>query len=930
MIRSDLFKRFCLAGLMLIISLLVLNIYSIKAKIQDQFPLAASALLFSDTFDRPDNNLIGNGWIEVEASGAQLGILDNRLCFLDTSDVPNRPIAQIDFQQVSSGELLWNFNFDWIRITQEGTYRVFMQMGDQVLLSSDNQNYGVGVNLVWTRINDIHQTLGYRQAGVDTAISAVSGPTDFSVLVNLDKHTFQVSLDGEVIQPDIPFDNHVNINSVRFFSDVLNDEYFSGRCFDNLSLETLSTIPPTQTPTPTSTNTLVPTSTIFSTNTPLPSVTPTETLIPTAIPTATEIATSTLAPTLTPTVLPTATDIATSTTVPTHTPTVPATPTPIPSTLIIFSDAFDRPDSSSIGNEWVEVEATGAEVGILDDRLCFLDTSDVPTRPLAQVDFQQVSDGELEWNFDFDWTRIAQEGTYRVFMQLGENALMNNYDQNNGVGVNLVWTRINDIHQTLGYRQADVDTALRVVSGPTSFSVLVNLDTHTYQISLDGEVIQTDIPFDNQVNIDTLRFFSDVLNDEFFSGRCFDNLSLETLSTIPPTQTPLPTNTLTPTPLPTNTPTPTPLPTNTPTPTDPATPTPIPSFSLYQSVEFVLTGPNSIGMGTPNPFQIEVEITLSGPGGQTYTVPGFFDGDGNGGMDGSTWKVRFNPDVPGSWTFISSSVEPLLDGHIGTFNVIDDRVCQTYQPGGLPEFDCVGRLEHTGDHYLRFSNGTYWLKGGEDDPEDFLAPGINAGFSNKYQAIDYLASQGANSLYMMLNNVGGDGNNVWPWVGATSSEAQNNHERFDLVKLTEWEDLFAYLQSRGMVLHLVFEDDSGWTGFNHALFYRQMIARFGHHKGLIWNISEEYNENYTADQVKAFAQLVRDLDPYEHPITVHLFGSLDNWLPFVGDDRFDMTSFQTEKTPVNSEAAAWFDQVENSGRIIPISFDETGQIGTLD
>ncbi|HUV27271.1 MAG TPA: hypothetical protein VMW34_07870, partial [Anaerolineales bacterium] len=350
MIRSDLFKRFCLAGLMLIISLLVLNIYSIKAKIQDQFPLAASALLFSDTFDRPDSNLIGNGWIEVEDSGAQLGILDNRLCFLDTSDVPNRPIAQIDFQQVSSGELLWNFNFDWIRITQEGTYRVFMQLGDQVQFSSDNQNNGVAVNLVWTRINDVHQTLGFRQAGVDTAISAVSGPTDFSVLVNLDKHTFQVSLDGEVIQPDIPFDNHVNINSVRFFSDVLNDEYFSGRCFDNLSLETLSTIPPTQTPTPTptSTNTLVPTSTIFSTNTPLPSVTPTETLIPTAIPTATEIATSTLAPTLTPTVLPTATDIATSTTVPTHTPTVPATPTPKPSILIKFNDAFNRPDSSSI------------------------------------------------------------------------------------------------------------------------------------------------------------------------------------------------------------------------------------------------------------------------------------------------------------------------------------------------------------------------------------------------------------------------------------------------------------------------------------------------------------------------------------------------------------------------------------------------------
>ena len=28
----------------------------------------------------------------------------------------------------------------------------------------------------------------------------------------------------------------------------------------------------------------------------------------------------------------------------------------------------------------------------------------------------------------------------------------------------------------------------------------------------------------------------------------------------------------------------------------------------------------------------------------------------------------------------------------------------------------------------------------------------------------------------------------------------------------EWEDLFEYIQAKGIVLHFVFEDDSGWTG----------------------------------------------------------------------------------------------------------------------
>jgi hypothetical protein len=37
-----------------------------------------------------------------------------------------------------------------------------------------------------------------------------------------------------------------------------------------------------------------------------------------------------------------------------------------------------------------------------------------------------------------------------------------------------------------------------------------------------------------------------------------------------------------------------------------------------------------------------------------------------------------------------------------------------------------------------------------------------------------------------------------------------------------------------------------------------MVARFGHHNGLYWDLAEEYNEVYTADQMKTFAQLLRD------------------------------------------------------------------------
>jgi hypothetical protein len=349
-------------------------------------------------------------------------------------------------------------------------------------------------------------------------------------------------------------------------------------------------------------------------------------------------------------------------------------------------------------------------------------------------------------------------------------------------------------------------------------------------------------------------------------------------------------------------------------------------FLKWSKVEFSLAGPLSAGMSAAaNPFKIPVDVHFNAPSGKAFMVPAFYEGDGQGGLDGNLWRVRFAPEETGSWTFQSSSTHPDLDGYTGSFDVTPVANCAGYNPGTLPDFYCQGRLAYVGAHYLRFAEGIYWLKGGIDDPEDFLAEGVNAGFPTKEDAVDFLASRSVNSIYLLLHNIGGDSQNVWPWVGSTPGEARMNHEHFDPAKLARWEALFTYIQAKGLVLHLVFEDDSGWTGFNRDLYYREMIGRFGHHNGLYWNIAEEYNETYTVAQVQSFADQIRALDPYDHPLTVHHQGVLENWNPFLGDSRFDLTSFQTLLKPVNAEAATWFQKVESPGRVIPISFDETGK-----
>jgi hypothetical protein len=211
-------------------------------------------------------------------------------------------------------------------------------------------------------------------------------------------------------------------------------------------------------------------------------------------------------------------------------------------------------------------------------------------------------------------------------------------------------------------------------------------------------------------------------------------------------------------------------------------------------------------------------------------VPAFFDGAGSGGMQGNVWKVRFRPETPGLWKFVSSSQEVKLDRYGGQIEVTP-LIGVTTDPQQLADdFNVLGTLKYTGGYYLRFNNGDYWIKSGIDDPENFLGKAIGD-WSAKKAAVDYLSSKGVNSIYIITNNIDGDRKDTLPWVGNTQEEAKANSDTFDVAKLQLWEDLFTYIQDKGIVLHIVLTDDSAWNDFDHELYYREMIARFGHHPG---------------------------------------------------------------------------------------------------
>ncbi len=352
----------------------------------------------------------------------------------------------------------------------------------------------------------------------------------------------------------------------------------------------------------------------------------------------------------------------------------------------------------------------------------------------------------------------------------------------------------------------------------------------------------------------------------------------------------------------------------------------------------------------PNPFlDYRYNVTLTSPGGKTYVVPGYFAGNGQGHGIGSVWRARFSADETGQWVYkisfrngdnVAVSLQDAdgtsmpSDGETGTFDV-------TPQNDTDSGFLSQGRLQYTGEHYLKFADGSHWIKGGIDSPENFFG---YAGFDNtvnqpggagtgalqdglhRYEshiadwesgdplfsnsanpdgakgiigAINYLSSESVNSVYFLPMNLDGDGRDTYPFLKPTGSVFDNTH--YDISKLYQWSTVLDHMQNKGIAAHIVLAEteignanwfDDGQLGIERKLFYREMIARFSHLLALKWNLSEE--SRYSADQHKQFAGYIQALDWARHPVSVHTFHNEPHvqYDEIVGDPLFHASSIQ--------------------------------------
>lgn len=162
-------------------------------------------------------------------------------------------------------------------------------------------------------------------------------------------------------------------------------------------------------------------------------------------------------------------------------------------------------------------------------------------------------------------------------------------------------------------------------------------------------------------------------------------------------------------------------------------------------------------------------------------------------------------------------------------------------------------------------------------------------------------------------------------------------DRFDISKMAQWEKVFEYADKKGMFLHFKTMEtendnlmDGNKNGTQRKVYYRELIARFGHHLALNWNIAEE--STIPTNVVKSIASFIKAKDAYKHHIVLHTYpNSRDkSYTPLLGDkSQLTGASIQTNNFKIYGVIKKWVDASAKAEKKWGVACDEPGnaQIG---
>lgn len=381
------------------------------------------------------------------------------------------------------------------------------------------------------------------------------------------------------------------------------------------------------------------------------------------------------------------------------------------------------------------------------------------------------------------------------------------------------------------------------------------------------------------------------------------------------------------------------------------------------AIELSFTGPQTSETADPNPYRdYRLNVTFTN-GTRTLVVPGYFAADGNaaetGATSGNVWRVNFVPEDAGTWTYTVSfrkghDVAASIDPNAGASVSIDG------EKGSLkiaPDNSANGTAQYVGKHFLRYAGtGKYLVMAGTQSPENFLAyyqfdntrdyrgqkgfatedqlhhyephvkdwkPGDPSWQGGKGKGIigtlNYLASKGMNSFYTLTMNNYGDAMDINPWI------SYDEHTRYDVSKLGQWDIVFKHMDRLGMQVMMITQEEEGEQTLGkmtpeRRIYYRELIARFAYHNAVIWDLDEEMDRfrYFSTQDIHDIADYIKAVDPYKHPIQyvqwkAELIADEHTYGRLLGYQNFDSTALQHDPENTHSETIKWLDKSDAAG-----------------
>ncbi len=295
---------------------------------------------------------------------------------------------------------------------------------------------------------------------------------------------------------------------------------------------------------------------------------------------------------------------------------------------------------------------------------------------------------------------------------------------------------------------------------------------------------------------------------------------------------------------------------------DDATGSPAPRIPLWSRFEASADNPSRF----TDPFRdVSLDVTYTAPDGRKIGFWGFYDG-------GTTWRIRFMPDMVGTWRYDAVFTETTATDPSGAATETRSR------PAISGAFECVP--SDLPGQIVVHSENPQWF--GWRDREAMLIRALHVGdrfFARNWEParrlafLDWAQGQGYNTLSIasfFLNRrahgrgEGWDNPELWP---------------LDPEEFRQMEGILDELAARRIIVYPFagfFGRDAHFPG-NHAdqtRYIRYVLARLGPSWNLLWNVGGpepllRRRPYLTFAEVDRLGAQIARLDPFRHPISVH-------------------------------------------------------------